>query len=606
MAGPARRGPPAGIREDTPMPSHIEDYALIGDCQTAALVARDGSIDWLCLPRFDSGACFAALLGTPEHGRWLIAPPATVRAIRRRYRPDTLVLETEFETDDGRRRRHRLHAAARAQRPTLVRIVEGRRGRVPMRMELVVRFDYGSIVPWVRRVERRHLGDRRPGQLACTRDVAAARRGLHDGGRVHRRRGRARAVRADLASRRTRAAAPASTPPRPLARDRALVARVVERAAPTRASDHEAGRPLADHAQGADLRADRRHRRRADHLAARAARRRAQLGLPLLLAARRHLHALALLHAGYHDEAQAWREWLLRAVAGEPAKTQIMYGLAGERRLTELELPWLPGYEGSRPVRVGNAASQPVPARRLRRGARRPVPGRARRAWTPMDDGWRVGQALLDFLETAWEQPDEGIWEVRGPAAALHPLEGDGLGGLRPGRQGGRATSASRARSSAGAAFATPIHAQVCREGFDAELERVRAVLRLASELDASLLMIPLVGFLPADDPRVRGTVEAIERDLLHDGFVASLHADAGAWTACRRARGRSCPAPSGWPTTSPAGPPRRRPTHLRAAAGDLRNDVGLLSEEYDPQAAPAAGQLPAGVLARRPGQHGA
>ena len=568
------------------MPSRIEDYALIGDCQTAALVARDGSIDWLCLPRFDSGACFAALLGGPEHGRWKVAPAGEVRKVRRRYRDGTLVLETEFETDDG------VVAVIdfmprRSERPDLVRIVEGRRGTVPVRMELILRFDYGSIVPWVRRydggisaiagpdaVEVRGPGLRGEG-LETVADLVVA-----EGQRVpfvltwHRS---------------------YQEPPAPIDPEEALGEteswwrewsdRCVEvhpwREAVVRSLITLKAMTYAP--TGGIVAA-------------------ATTSLPEQIGGSRNwdyrfcwlrdasFTLSALLRAGYLDEARDWREWLLRAVAGDPAKLQIMYGIRGERRLTEMELPWLPGYEGSAPVRIGNAASE-----QLQLDVYGELAGALFQATEaglkPSEDGWqRVATPLYDFLESHWQEPDDGIWEVRGPRKqythskvmawvaldrAVRIIEQFHMDG-----------PVDRWRATRDA-----IHDQACRLGFDPKLGAF--VQSYGSDrLDASLLMIPLVGFLPVTDPRVAGTVAAIERDLTVDGLVVRYRSDPDA-DGLPPGEGTFLPC-SFWLADNLAllgrhDDARRLFEHLLS----LRNDVGLLSEEYDTKAGRLVGNFP-------------
>ncbi len=568
------------------MPSRIEDYALIGDCQTAALVGRDGSIDWLCLPRFDSGACFAALLGTPEHGRWLLAPAGEVRQVRRRYRDGTLVLETVFETDDG--------AVAlidgmppRGQAPDLVRVVEGRRGQVHMRMELVIRFDYGSAVPWVRREAEGIRAIVGPDMLHLRTGVPLRGENLttvadftvSDGQRVpfvltwH----------------------PSHEPiPPPIDADAAM-------------ADTEqwwrdwSGRCItAGDWSDAVVRSlitlkALTYAPTGGLVAA------ATTSLPEQLGGVRNwdyrycwlrdatFTLYSLLLAGYRDEAAAWREWLLRAVAGDPAQMHILYGLAGERRLPEWEVDWLPGYEGARPVRVGNAAANQFQLDVY--GEVADMLYQCRRAGLDPEVGaWGLERALLDFLESNWDQPDEGIWEVRGPRRhfthskvmawvaidrAIKGVENFGLDG-----------PVERWR-----ALRTTIHDEVCREGYHSE--RGAFVQSYGSrQLDASLLMIPLVGFLPPSDPRVRGTVEAIERHLTTDGFVAryptrvdvdGLPPGEGAFLAC-----------SFWLADNFALLGRHDDARrLFERLLDLRNDVGLLSEEYDPVARRLVGNFP-------------
>ncbi len=479
------------------MPSRIEDYALIGDCQTAALVARDGSIDWLCFPRFDSGACFAALLGTPDHGRWLLAPAGEVRKVRRRYRDGTLVLETDDETDDG--------AVTvvdfmplRGEAPDLVRIVGGRRGRVAMRMELVIRFDYGSIVPWVREAGRGILAIAGPDMLRLRTDVelkgvdlrTVAEFTVEEGKRVPfdltwhpSYRPDPEAIDTEEALRETdrwwrewsdRCIAPGEWCE---AIKRSLITLKALTYAPTGGIVAAPTTSLPEHIGGV-RNWDYRYCWVRDAT----------------------FTLYSLLNAGYHDEAHAWCRWLLRAVAGSPAQMNIMYGLGGERRLTELELDWLPGYEGSRPVRIGNGAWDQHQLDIY--GEVMDMLHQCRKAGL-VDDGWRVERALLERLESNWREPDEGIWEVRGPRRhfthskmmawvafdrAVKAVEQFGLDG-----------PVDRWR-----ALRDSIHEQVCREGFDAESGAF--VQSYGSKrLDASLLIMPLVGFLPADDPECVG-----------------------------------------------------------------------------------------------------
>lgn len=568
------------------MPNRIEDYALIGDCHTAALVGRDGSIDWLCVPRFDSGACFAAMLGGPEHGRWLLAPQGEVTRASRKYRDGTLILETEFETADGT-------VAVidfmppRTESPDLVRIVEGRKGRVPMRMELVIRFDYGSVVPWVRRVERGITAIAGPDMLALRTSVELKGAGLStvseftvaEGQKVPfdltwypSTRARPSEIDADDALRQTQrwwrdwSGKCKSEGDWCEAVRRSLITLKALTYAPTGGIVAAPTTSLPEQIGGV---------RNWDYRYC------------WLRDATFTLYAMML--AGYRDEAEAWREWLLRAVAGKPSQIQIMYGLAGERRLTELELGWLPGYEGSAPVRTGNGAwdqhqldvyGEVIDSlHQCRRAGLEPSP-----------DAWRVEVALLEFLESNWREPDEGIWEVRGPRRhfthskvmawvafdrAVKAIEGFGQEGPK-----GRWS-----------AIRDEIHAQVCREGFDPTVGSF--VQSYGSKhLDASLLVMPLVGFLPARDPRVVGTVEAIERHLMTDGFVSRYSTDPGIdglppgegtfllctfWLADTLAlMGRTDEA---------------RGIFDRLLA--IRNDVGLLSEAYDPKAKRLLGNFP-------------
>ncbi|HEX2502132.1 MAG TPA: glycoside hydrolase family 15 protein [Methylomirabilota bacterium] len=568
------------------MPARIEDYALIGDCQTAALVARDGSIDWLCLPRFDSGACFAALLGTPDHGRWRIAPAAAVRRTRRRYRGDSLVLETEHEVDGGAIRVIDC-MSPRTTVPDLVRIVEGVRGRVPVRSELAIRFDYGSVVPWVRRTERGIRAIAGPDTLLLRTGVPLRGENYTTVGDFTVAPGERVAF--DLTWCSTLDIEPEDSDPIETVehterwwRDwaarcrydgpwRAAVARslVTLKAltyAPTGGIVAAPTTSLPERLGGV---------RNWDYR------------FCWIRDATFTLYALML--GGYVDEAQAWREWLLRAVAGMPSQIQIMYGLSGERRLTELELGWLPGYEGAAPVRIGNAAYR---QRQLDIfGEVMDALHVARREGLPTDENtWRVQRDLLRYLETVWAEPDEGIWEMRGPrrhfthskVMAWVALDRAVKGVERFGLEG----DAARWR-----ALRDTIHAEVCEKGYDPD-RRTFVQYYGGTDPDASLLMMPLVGFLPPSDPRVRGTVAAVERELMHDGFVLryrtrpdvdGLPPGEGAFLACTFwladnlvLLGREADA---------------RAIFERLLG--LANDVGLLSEQYDPAARRLTGNFP-------------
>jgi GH15 family glucan-1,4-alpha-glucosidase len=569
------------------MAARIEDYALIGDCQTAALVARDGSIDWLCVPRFDSPACFAALLGTSEHGRWQIAPAATeTRAIRRRYRPGTLVLETDYETETGAVTVVDCMPVG-AETPTVVRIVEGTRGRVPMRLDLAFRLDYGSLVPWVRRTSDgiRAIGGasalrlRAPIALRGERFHTVSEFTVTAGQRVPFTLSwspsygpEASAVEPESAietterwwrewSQRCRYEGEWSE-----AVVRSLITLKALTYAPTGGLVAAATTSLPEKLGGV-RNWDYRYCWLRDATFA----------------------LYALMTGGYVDEARAWRAWLLRAIAGDPSQAQVLYGVAGERLVPEWDVSWLPGYEGSVPARIGNAATtqfqldihgEVVDALHY-----------ARRIGLEADeDAWRVEGNLVEFVESAWQEPDEGIWEVRGPRRlfthskvmawvaldrAVKAVERFGLEG-----------PVERWRAVRGA-----IHDDVCRNGFDRELGAFVQYYG-AKLLDASLLMIPLVGFLPATDPRMLGTVAAIQKHLTSDGLVAryqttpeldGLPPGEGAFLPC-----------TFWLADNLALQGRQDEARaLFQRLLDVRNDVGLLSEEYDPGARRLLGNFP-------------
>ena len=568
------------------MPLHLEEYALIGDCETAALVGRDGSIDWLCVPRFDSGACLAALLGAPEHGRWLLTPRDPIRQIRRRYREGTLILETEFETDDG--------AVTvidfmppRSQQLDLVRLVVGQRGHVAMRMELILRPDYGSIIPWVRRTEHGIRAIAGPDALQLYTDV-----------KLHGERFTTVADFSVSAGQRVPFVlvwhASHLPPPPPIDAEETLSHTEHWWQAWSQRCTYEGPWREAVVRSLITLKA-LTYAPTGGIVAA------PTTSLPEQLGGVRNwdyrycwvrdatFTLYALISNGYIGEAQAWRAWLLRAVAGTPSQLNIMYGLAGERRLSELELEWLPGYEGAAPVRIGNAAY---------RQFQLDVYGEmmdllyvaARLGLKPDDDAWRLQRALLDFLTSAWRQPDEGIWEMRGPkrhfthSKVMAWVAVDRM--IKAVEHFGVEGPVERWRQ-----LRDIIHAEVCQRGFDAERNTFVQYYG-GKALDASLLMIPLVGFLPPSDARVRGTVEAITRHLMIDGFVArypttpevdGLPAGEGAFLAC-----------TFWLADALALLGRRdEARQLFERLLGLRNDVGLLSEEYDPAARRLVGNFP-------------
>jgi GH15 family glucan-1,4-alpha-glucosidase len=568
------------------MPSRIEDYALVGDCETAALVARDGSVDWLCFPRFDSGGCFAALLGTPEHGRWQITPAGDVKSVRRRYREGTLVLETDFVTEAGTARLIDC-MPGRDHHPKLVRVVEGIDGEVPMRMELIIRLDYGSIVPWVRRAEGGLTAVAGPDALRLWAGAALKNEQFRTTAEFTVKKGQCvpfvlvwhpsheeppPAIDADDAVRETtdwwRAwSARCSCPGRYQEEvRRSLVTLKALTYAPTGGLVAAATTSLPEWI-GSVRNWDYRYCWLRDAT----------------------FTLLALLNAGYPDEAAAWRAWLIRAVAGKPGETNIMYGLGGERRLTEIELGWLPGYENSRPVRTGNAAHKQFQLDVY--GEVLDALYQARKHGLETDkDGWRVERALLHFVEEAWQRPDEGIWEVRGPrrhfthskVMAWVALDR----GTRTAERYGLPGHADRWRK-----VRDQVHAEICERGFNKSLNSF--VQSYDTDLlDASLLMIPLVGFLPATDPRMEGTVAAIEKGLLRNGFVQrydtsksddGLPPGEGTFLAC-----------TFWYADNLAlqGRTDEATATFERLLG-LCNDVGLLAEEYDPVGKRQLGNFP-------------
>ncbi|GAA2658406.1 glycoside hydrolase family 15 protein [Streptomyces lunalinharesii] len=576
-----------------PVPLPIEQYALIGDFQTAALVGRNGSVDWLCLPRFDSGACFAALLGGPENGHWRIAPAAASEGCctRRAYAADSLVLETLWETGDGTVKVVDF-MPQRVTAPEVVRVVEGVSGSVVMESELRLRFDYGRVAPWVYEADGQHVAVAGPDSVWLRSRPAVATRGARSGiGSQFAVRAGER-VACTLTWHPSHLERPPETDPyetltrtlkgwrqwtgrcrydgpyrdavvRSLITLKALIYRPTGGivAAPTTSLPEEPGGVRNWDYRYCWLR-----------------------DATMTLG--------ALLSAGYVEEAASWRSWLLRAAAGDPEDLQIMYGLAGERRLPEMELPWLSGHVDSRPVRVGNAAvdqlqldvyGEVINALHVARTSGIPA---------PQPHAWRLQLSLLAFLESHWREPDEGLWEVRGPrrhfvhskvmawvaadravrTLEAHPeLEGD------PERW-------RRMRDE--------VHRDVCDRGFDSARGSFTQAYGSA-DLDAATLLIPQLGFLPGDDPRVTGTVDAVRAALSHDGLVRRYSTTGGPADGVPGTEGTFLIC-SFWLADALRLTGRvDEATALFERLLRLRNDVGLLAEEYDPLARRHLGNFP-------------
>jgi GH15 family glucan-1,4-alpha-glucosidase len=565
----------------------IEDYALLGDLQTAALIDRSGSIDWCCFPRFDSGACFAALLGGRENGRWSLAPATEIRRHERRYRHDTLVLESVFETAEGRIRAIDF-MPPRGVAPDIVRIVEGLDGSVPMRSELVIRFDYGRIVPWVRRVDGARLAVAGPDALCFRTPVEVRGEDMSTVSEFTLAQGqRVPFVLTWFPSQEQQ--------PDEVNAEDALADTEAFWLGWANACAHQGDYHEEIHQSLLVLKA-LTYAPTGGTVAA------ATTSLPEWIGGVRNwdyrfcwlrdasMTLLAMLNAGYRDEAQAWQEWLLRAVAGDPADVQIMYGIAGERRLDERELEWLPGFGGSGPVRVGNAAST-----QLQLDVYGELLDAAYHTIThgiePSEFGWALMRKLLAWLEDGWREKDSGIWEVRGPARHFtHSKVMSWVAFDRAVRlcdEHGHDGPVERWR-----ALRDEIHAQVLANAWS-ERKQAFAQSYGADELDAAVLLMPLVGFLPATDPRVVSTVDAIRRELTVDGLVLryrpeesgvdGLPAGEGVFLACTfwlvmvlELQGLHDEA-----------------RELFERLLDLRNDVGLLAEEYDPIAGRQLGNFP-------------
>jgi GH15 family glucan-1,4-alpha-glucosidase len=568
------------------MSARIEDYALIGDCRTAALVGNDGSIDWLCWPRFDSDACFAALLGSREHGRWLIAPRDKAR-VTRRYRPNTLVLETHFETPDG--------AATlvdfmphRCDQSTIVRYVIGTRGHVAMHTELILRFGYGAIVPWVTRVETGAL------RAIAGPDMVVLHTPVHVRGKDMTTVGEFTISRGETIPF-VLTYSPSHLPlPNPVDATGAL-AETETYWREWSAKCRPAGRWSEVVRRSMITLKALTYAPTGGIVAA------PTTSLPERIGGVRNwdyrycwlrdatLTLLGAMHAGYYEEAQAWREWLLRAVAGSPDQLQIMYGIGGERRLAEWEVDWLPGYENSAPVRIGNAAHSQLQLDVF--GEIMDTYHQARRGGlTSNNSGWEIQLAFAEHLKKIWNEPDQGIWEMRGPPQ--HFTYSKVMAWVAYDRA---IKSAETFGLDAPLDEWRKLREQICdavlEHGFDKELGTFVQAFG-SKQLDANLLMLPCVGFLPVSDPRIERTIAAIESRLLRDGFVLRYSteevADAlppgeGAFLACSfwlvdvyTLQGRFNDA-----------------ERLFQRLVGLRNDVGLLSEEYDTRAKRLVGNFP-------------
>jgi GH15 family glucan-1,4-alpha-glucosidase len=570
------------------MAGAIEDYGLIGDLQTAALVGRDGSIDWLSLPRFDSPACFAALLGDEDNGRWLLAPSAGGNCISRRYRGDTLVLETTWETGTGTVRVLDL-MPPRGEAADVLRIVEGVTGRVPMRMELTLRFDYGHVVPWVRRLDGELAAIAGPDAVWLRTPVTLESRDRESHADFEVAAGdRVPFVLTYAASHLPR--------PRAVDPESALVSTEsfwTEWMATCR-YDGE----WADAVRRSLLTLKALTYAPTGGIVAAVT-----TSLPEELDGSRNwdyrycwlrdatFTLQALLGTGYENEARAWREWLLRAVAGDPADLRIMYALDGTRRIPEYEVDWLPGYAGSTPVRVGNAAAaqfqldvwgEVLDGLHYSRTS----------GLSPNEDAWSLQKALLDFLEGHWDDPDNSLWEVRGDRRHFVHSKVMAWAGLDRGVQAverfGLDGPVDRWRR-----LRQEVHEDVCAHGYDADRGTFTQYYG-STGLDAALLQLPRVGFLAPSDPRIVGTVDAVQRELSQDGLLLRYHPDADGGVDGLAGRENPFVACSFWMADAlhMIGREHQARELFERLLG-LRSDLGLLSEEYDTRAGRQVGNTP-------------
>jgi GH15 family glucan-1,4-alpha-glucosidase len=583
-----RRGSVTDRKKKLGEPFHgspIEDYCMIGDSETAALVSREGSIDWLCWPNFSSAACFAALLGTRDNGFWKIAPSGKAKAIRRKYEEHTLVVETTFETKDGEVCLVDF-MPPRAKHSHVVRMVRGVRGKVAMQMDLSIRFDYGRTIPWVTSTEREL-------RAIAGSDMVV----LHTDAPLH---GEGMSTRSEFAVRAGEIVSFTLTNLSSLEKVPAV----------------QSAEEALKETQGFWKEWNERNQYRGPYTEAverslmtlKAMTYRPSGGivaavttsLPEKIGGTRNwdyrycwlrdtaFTLLILMQAGYVDEAVEWRKWLMRSIAGSPGQIQTIYGIRGERQIVEWEADWLPGYEGSRPVRIGNAAVNQFQLDvfgEVAAALNRIPPAEEIRVSASAMQG-----ALIDHLCEVWQEPDRGIWEVRGePQHFTHSKvmawvaldraiknheQFDGKGDVRRWKKN-----------------RDMIHKEVCAKGFNKKLNSFVQSYG-SKQLDASCLRIGLTGFLPMDDPRIVGTVEAIEKQLMRDGFVAryntkttddGLPTGEGAFLAC-----------SFWMVTCLWLIGRREDaTKMFDRLLSLRNDVGLLSEEYDTEAKRMVGNFP-------------
>ena len=569
----------------------IEDYGFISDTQTGALVSRDGCVDWLCFPRFDSGACFASLLGDKNNGHWRFFPKEKVEATQRRYREDTLILETEIETASGAIRLIDF-MPPRGEDPDIVRMVEGLRGEVSMQMELIIRFDYGHIVPWVRRRKRFDGLEAIAGP-----DALILRTPVETYGKDLTTLAEFTVAKGDRIPFVLTWFASHEDPPRKIDPEHAL--RDTETFWREWAKQFRSENKWRNAVVRSLITLKGLTYAPTGGLVAALT-----TSLPERIGGVRNwdyrycwlrdaaLILLVLMRAGYREEATSWRQWLLRAIAGSPAQMQTIYGVSGERRLNEYEIPWLSGYEESRPVRIGNAASNQFQLDVY--GEVLAAVWQGDRAGLAMSEPeWALMVELMKFLESHWQEPDEGIWEVRGRRQQFtHSKIMAWLAFDRAIKLVEDCECAAYEHFDRWQKIRDQIHAQVCDKAYNPKKKAFTQVYE-SEALDASLLTMPLVGFLPVTDERVRGTVEAIERELMQDGFVLryrpqetgvdGLPGNEGVFLPC------SFWLADCWHLLGR----KKEARELFERLLDVRNDLGLLSEEYDPHAKRQLGNFP-------------
>lgn len=567
----------------------IEDYGFLSDTQTAALVSRDGCVDWLCLPRFDSGACFASLLGSSKNGHWRFFPDEPVTKVSRSYRGNTLILETEIETKKGAVRLIDF-MPPRGENPDIIRIIEGLRDEVAIRMELIIRFDYGRTIPWVRKAHGGLEAIAGPNGLILRAPVETRGEDLKTVAEFTIKKGdRVPFVLSWFQSHKS--------PPRAITADHAL---------------RDTEEYWADWTKNFRWEGDWRdavlrsvitlkgltYAPTGGIVAA------ATTSLPEKIGGVRNwdyrycwlrdasFTLFAMMQVGYRDEAQSWREWLLRAIAGSARQMQIMYGVHGERRLDEWEIPWLAGYENSKPVRIGNAAANQFQLD-VYGDVLYALYQAEIRGLKTSEPEWRLQIELMKFLESNWHNPDEGIWEVRG--GSKHFTQSKVLAWVAFDRAIRLAECCRHSKPKEVESWRkirTQIHDEVCQRGYNVD-KRAFTQFYGSDALDASLLMLPLFGFLPATDERIRGTITAIERELMHDGLVLryrpaeenvdGLPGREGVFLAC-----------SFWLSSCLHLIGRKEEAkELFERLLGLRNDLGLFSEEYDPVGKRQLGNFP-------------